>query len=446
MGACGSKKGVETLPTPPRKTTDSDLTSSTTSIRAAETPPQKLPPAPVSPLSPPKPPLKTRALVFTDAGADLDDEMALLLAKALIDADQLSLEAVVCTLHPAKRRAQLVRGTLDALGLSDVPVVVGSDGGDSQQQQTAPAPEDHDYIPGDDDERTKSLKSMSEVHELLERVAPHSISIVILASLKDAAALLKRNERLFVNKVRDVTIMGGVRWPVSEYAEPDSAHNNSFDMEASEYFYRRCQDLGVPLIVVGRDACYEVAAPKTIYEELGNTESAIGKRLRDAAHQTIDDLRRRAASTGPERRGLPARCDAQWFADNFCHGNPEVLVRPLQESVWDLVVAFNLYDVVALALAVPLLREAFVSPQCVVEVNGVSHCFVGCAPGAPAFRNGKARRACAKLVAEGPLKGHATRCSDGDIPAMRDSSLVFTDGKLQLAGAALFGDVLREAR
>ena len=43
----------------------------------------------------PKPPPKTRALVFTDAGADLDDEMALLLAKALIDADQLSLEAVV---------------------------------------------------------------------------------------------------------------------------------------------------------------------------------------------------------------------------------------------------------------------------------------------------------------------------------------------------------------
>ena len=118
----------------------------------------------------------------------------------------------------------------------------------------------------------------------------------------------------------------------------------------------------------------------------------------------------------------------------------------MQESVWDLVVAFNLYDVVALALAVPLLREAFVSPQCVVEVNGVSHCFVGCAPGAPAFRNNKARRACAKLVAEGPLKGHATRCADGDIPAMRDSSMVFADGKLQLAGAALFGDVLREAR
>ena len=90
----------------------------------------------------------------------------------------------MCTLHPAKSRAQFVRGTLDALGLSEVPVVVGSDGGDAQKQQTAPSPDDHDYIPGDDDERTKSLKSMSEVHELLERVAPHSISIVILASLK----------------------------------------------------------------------------------------------------------------------------------------------------------------------------------------------------------------------------------------------------------------------
>ena len=31
--------------------------------------------------------------------------------------------------------------------------------------------------------------------------------------------------------------------------EPDSAHNNTFDMDASHFFYRRCQELGALVIV-----------------------------------------------------------------------------------------------------------------------------------------------------------------------------------------------------
>lgn len=446
MGLCASKN-VETLPTPDEcKTGDtsasSDKTACTDSVASQLPTP--------APLMPPAPPTKTRAIIFTDAGADLDDEMALLLAKALIDADQLTLEAVVCTLHPARRRAQLVRGTLDALGLGDVPVVIGSDGGDTDRQQTAPDPSDYAYVPADEDERCKSLEGLAFLESVLTNAAPKSLSIVILASLKDASSLLERHEQLFVDRVRDVTIMGGVKWPITQYAVPDSAHNNSFDTGASAFFYERCQELRVPLIIVGRDACYEVPAPQDIYEQLGQTGSQMGSRLRDAAHSTIDDLRRRASASGAERRGLPARCDATWFADTFCHGNPDVLIRPARESVWDLVVSFNLYDVVALALSIPALRAAFVHPDCAVSINQCQHAFVGCGEGAPAFRSARARAACAHLVTRGPLAGHATRCSSNDIPALRggahSAALVMAEGRLQLAGAALFSEVLREAR
>ena len=78
----------------------------------------------------------------------------------------------------------------------------------------------------------------------------------------------------------------------------------------------------MPLIVVGRDACYEVAAPKDIYEELGNTESEIGKRLRDAAHETIDDLRRRAASTGAERSQPQAGATPSGSPTTFATATP----------------------------------------------------------------------------------------------------------------------------
>ena len=42
------------------------------------------------------------------------------------------------------------------------------------------------------------------------------------------------------------------------FLEPDDAQNNEFDRPAARFFYRRCQELGVPLIVVTRDAVMAV--------------------------------------------------------------------------------------------------------------------------------------------------------------------------------------------
>ena len=42
--------------------------------------------------------------------------------------EQVDLRGIVATLAPAYERARLIRGTLDMLGMHDVPVGVGSDG------------------------------------------------------------------------------------------------------------------------------------------------------------------------------------------------------------------------------------------------------------------------------------------------------------------------------
>ena len=53
--------------------------------------------------------------------------------------------------------------------------------------------------------------------------------------------------------------MGGVEAPeAGATLVPDSAHNNQFDRAASEFFYAKCQELGVRLIVVSRWAAYAV--------------------------------------------------------------------------------------------------------------------------------------------------------------------------------------------
>ena len=68
----------------------------------------------------------TPVVLLTDPGQDFDDEMALVLAHALADMQLIELRAVIANLRPSGARAQLARGTLDALELFDVPVGVSS--------------------------------------------------------------------------------------------------------------------------------------------------------------------------------------------------------------------------------------------------------------------------------------------------------------------------------
>ena len=63
-------------------------------------------------------------VVFTDPGQDLDDEMALIMARYLEATKLVRVLAVVATLAPAHARARLARGTLDLLGLHHVLLLV----------------------------------------------------------------------------------------------------------------------------------------------------------------------------------------------------------------------------------------------------------------------------------------------------------------------------------
>ena len=74
-------------------------------------------------------PPEAMVLVTMDPGQDLDDEMLIVLLSALQRRGNVRCVGVVATLAPAAMRAQLARGTLDELGMRDVPVGAGSDGG-----------------------------------------------------------------------------------------------------------------------------------------------------------------------------------------------------------------------------------------------------------------------------------------------------------------------------
>jgi len=91
--------------------------------------------------------------------------------------------------------------------------------------------------------------------------------------------------------------------------EPDSAANNAFDMAAARFLYRRCQELGVRLVVLTRYAAYAAKVDRSIYDEIASAGSCIGWRLRNEQRTKLELLWARANATDDEgRQGLPARC------------------------------------------------------------------------------------------------------------------------------------------
>lgn len=78
----------------------------------------------------------TPMVMFTDPGDDFDDEMALVLSRALVDMKLIDLKAVIANSAPAHARARLTRGTLDALDMRETPVGVGMETRDHQRSSS----------------------------------------------------------------------------------------------------------------------------------------------------------------------------------------------------------------------------------------------------------------------------------------------------------------------
>ena len=233
----------------------------------------------------------TALAIITDPGEDLDDEMATLLLRCLVDDGTLAPACVVCNLYPAKARARLMRGTLDTLGLAAVPVGEGSDGNDRLHRDTFSSLASS-YIAGDD-------AAVEDGFALLERTfeaaADGSMTLLCISALTDAATFVRDREALFLRKIREVVIMGGVKADSLDAGAivPDTAANNVFDVASAEFLYATLTARRVKVVVVTREAAYACPVPRQIYDDVAASGSPIGLRLQTAQRESITTLWKR---------------------------------------------------------------------------------------------------------------------------------------------------------
>ena len=175
-----------------------------------------------------------------------------------------------------------------------MPVGFGTDGGDSDAKHKDNFSDTAPYMPTHPSERSLTIETgRTLLHRVFRKASPGSLTLLLISSIKvsplacitysphssvilihgqDAALFLRDNTKLFKDRVKEVVIMGGVQYPVEgEFLIPDTAANNQFDPEAAAYFYRRCQELCVPLVIVSRLAAYTCPVPRQIYDDLAQT-------------------------------------------------------------------------------------------------------------------------------------------------------------------------------
>jgi len=318
--------------------------------------------------------------VITDPGRDQDDEDVLVMLNRAVRLGVLECLGVVANLRPSLMRARLARGTLNVLGVGDVPVGFGS-GLEMNDDQDGLAYEfNAAYMAGEDE----IVNGYELICGTLERAPKGGVILTLISQLTDAAEVLREEPELFCDKVRRVVIMGGVvaDGDVPKLDEqgrliPDpTAQNHKFDLPATEYLYRELQDRGIPLTVLSRHAAAAAKVERAVYDNMAATGHPVGERLRDAQRRAIDELWRRAnlPADHVDRLGLPARCDRVWFCQAFCGGEGQDV--PAGDSIWPFVKTFMLYDPCTLLAAMPGLREYFFSPY-VHELNGVEHFVIG---------------------------------------------------------------------
>ena len=156
---------------------------------------------------------------------------------------------------------------------------------------------------------------------------------------------------------------------------PDTAHNNTFDSQAACFFYRRCQELGVRLVIVSRHAAGACPVPRSMYDSIAQSRHIVALRLRAAQRFSIVALWKRACAPegAKKRQNLPARCSRQWFLDTFCKGRllPE---ENADEEVWTVVATFNMYDTLALVASVAPLRDRYFDCQVITSYHHRAEC------------------------------------------------------------------------
>jgi ADP-ribose pyrophosphatase YjhB (NUDIX family)/inosine-uridine nucleoside N-ribohydrolase len=327
-----------------------------------------------------KPPQPAPLFLFTDPNKDPDDLSVLVITKYLHEQGFIDLRCAITTLgnqDTRRRRAEFTKTVLDSLGQEGVSVGVGEDysfevkdaNGVVDAIATEGRMKDHQVFiePSLPQGRAVAkLAGLAMLKQELSQVPDHAAVLLINSGMVDVAALLRESPELVKQKTAKVVIMGGVESLLDTrgFVVADKrAYNNTTDQPSADYTYTRAQELGVPLVVVSKEAAYAAAAPRSFYDGVAATNHPVGIYLKNQQMKSLHHL-----WDGICKGQLPPALTAEWFFQTFTDVDLESNAGKAAiahakahaedfASIWNQVSKLNLYDPLALLAATPGAAE-----------------------------------------------------------------------------------------
>lgn len=320
-------------------------------------------------------------VMIGDPGFDVDDETAFLVASALHKRGLVNLKAVVATTIPSADRALLSKGVFNELDLGQVPVAVGKN---HTPDKFNPEPQrlQASFLP---DASQVETDAQALLWKTLEDAPAKSLTLLLIANQADAAELLKNNETLFQQKVKQVVIMGGVT-QVSEEEDLDAsgikingqglmeantvATNNRHDQASANFLCEKVQELGIPLKIVTRKAATSTPVSPDFFKDLADTGNSVANHIRGIEGDFLNKFWQGAYNNqmGPGR-------DKAWFIKAFCKPDtPDTLTT--EDDIRPYLKSRVLYDAIALLACVDTLSEQLFTPV-TVKTREVAHQIIG---------------------------------------------------------------------
>lgn len=319
----------------------------------------------------------TKIVMIGEIGTDADEAIAAILACHAVRERYIDLLAFVGNHVQSLLRAQNAKQIFTALGLGDVPVGMGERGFGSTSQECEQDPR---FLA----QPTRIGHGRPLLRWTLEQSADHSVTLVLNSGFTDAVWLWMDDPGLFLSKVQEVVIMGGIemdgklpKLSAEGFLVPSigkgGAANNNFDPSSTLHLYDALQRRGVPTVITTRFAAYGCKMPFGVFATMAESGNAIGARVGEAQRERIQELWMKSnAPTGSFERGdLPARCDRAWFVNTFCAGRD-----PGADDILPYMAEVAWYDPMNLIASSRQLRQQFYKPY-QVEVGGVMHQVIG---------------------------------------------------------------------
>jgi hypothetical protein len=326
-------------------------------------------------------PHSSKVVQISDWRKDLDDTEASIALKYLATRGEVEVLGGIGTLTPPEQRARAGRYIFDQLGFTNIPVGVGSSSPKVRGEDIQPY--EFGGIPKDVPIPTESAAEVLD--KLLRGAEDSSLTILMLAQFKDLHDYLASAQEardLFRKKVKDIIIMGGVKTTESGeimlnekgFMVPDTSANYDFNMEAAEFVIDFLQENSISTTFLSRYAARAAGLlTHTAVDAIAKTGHPLGLEIEDGYRRGMEDLWRRVKlDIKDPGRGLPERCDEQWFSDSFCFGEPINENEPIYPQVKQVLA----YDELAAIAASPKRFKVLFDPL-EIAINHTKHRVIG---------------------------------------------------------------------